>query len=420
MKNKDYFSIVIDEAHGFVTDAAFNSMTENVLKFLILEVGRETRRIYLTATPKVVLEEIVKLENELTKRPHSGFDRLGMLKEEVWINAYFFKRDYSYIQPVFFENDEKVLNYLQKIAEDEKTVIFVKSKKQGMELLEKLGGSKATYIDAENKKNSEEATFLGILKENMFEKQFLIVTRFLDVGVNLKDLKIKNVVLFQWYEEDMLQMVGRKRMAEEEKLNVFIKVPKRTAIESERKKLEKDYEEMLREIENIEKNHNRFYTDLPFPLYFITGNDGMQISYNRFSLAVNRYHVQQLNKLLGETNDEMRFCKNFRKVILKYFWDCKEPKNLEKPDMEEIAEKEEIKLLLEPLLEQELKREQATEISEKIMEIFQVPRRNAQKGQIAISKIKEKFMEYEIPYKIENLSKSGKSGIWMVRRGYYD
>ena len=53
VKNKGYKFVILDEVHAFVGDAAFNPFTEMMFRFLLKDVGKSARRVYLTATPEI-------------------------------------------------------------------------------------------------------------------------------------------------------------------------------------------------------------------------------------------------------------------------------------------------------------------------------------------------------------------------------
>lgn len=416
-KYRNYDFLIIDEVHAFVGDASFNPFTENILRFLVLQIGVEAKRIYMTATPGIVLKEIVDIENEVTGRKPPQFNRYGFPLDDVYLTVYRFQQDYSYVKPVFFEEESTIIKHLLEIPAGEKAIIFVKSKVQGVRMQEKLGKDKAVYMDAENKLATEEKTFNEIIKENYFDKQFLVATRFLDVGVNLKDYRIKHVVIFHIYREEVIQMVGRKRIVGKESVNLYLRIPKPSEIEQEIRRLEDEYTEMEN---NIRKSSNGFrgvFSQLPMPLFVKEEKEGLHIRYNRFSLAINCYHRKQLWRYLEDGRGERMFFEGFKEKILQWIPGHKKCGDLERQGNGDGSLLEEIKCLLDPLLEIELGREALMEVSDKLMDIFKISRRKNQKRQIAMNQIKKKFLEYSLPYTIKNMSKYNKKGIWIIKRG---
>ncbi|MDK2965375.1 DEAD/DEAH box helicase family protein [Lacrimispora sp.] len=414
---KEYDFLIFDEVHAYVGDANFNPFTEDILRFLILQLGMEAKRVYITATPGIVLEEIVNIEKEVTSREWPGVDKYGFPKAEVWLTMYRFRITYNYVQPIFFENEQAIVSLLQELPAEEKVVIFVKSKVQGIRFQEKLGKEKALYLDAENKLTSEEETFYAILRDNCFKEQVLIATRFLDVGVNLKDSQIKHIIVFHTYQEEVIQMLGRRRIKGKEQVNLYIKIPRLSEVEQEIKNLESEYESMQNVILKYSYNSHGCFSQLPMPLYISKKGEDGYISYNKFSLAINKYHHEQLQKFSNGKKDNRAFYEDFKQEVLSWLPEHKKPMDLEKLDNTDLTLEGEIKLLLEPLLGSEFDREKLVELSEKILDIFKIPRRNEQKGQVAMNKIKEKFLDYSLPYVIKNLSKTGKTGLWTVKKG---
>ncbi len=416
-KRKNYDFLIIDEVHAFVGDACFNSFTEEILRLLVLQIGAETKRIYMTATPGIALKEIVDIENEVTGRNPSQFNRYGFPLDDVYLTVYRFQQDYSYVKPVFFEEESTIIKHLLEIPAGEKAIIFVKSKAQGARMQEKLGKDKAVYMDAENKLASEEKTFNEIIKENYFDKQFLVATRFLDVGVNLKDYRIKHVVIFHIYREEVIQMVGRKRIIEKETVNLYIRIPKPSEIEQEIRKLEDEYTEMKNNISKNLKGFKGVFSQLPMPLFVKAEKGGVHICYNRFSMAINDYHRKQLWKYMEDSQVGREFFEGFKEKILQWIPGHKTYGDLERPGNGNGSLLEDIKLLLDPLLGKELGREEMVGISEKLLDIFKISRRRSQKEQIAMNLIRKKFCEYSLPYTIKNMSKCNKTGIWIIERG---
>ncbi|WP_455648904.1 DEAD/DEAH box helicase family protein [Enterocloster citroniae] len=60
-----YDFVILDEVHAFVGDAAFNPYTEITLNFLITEVGAQAVRIYISATPDIVIEKLIEVEQRI-------------------------------------------------------------------------------------------------------------------------------------------------------------------------------------------------------------------------------------------------------------------------------------------------------------------------------------------------------------------
>lgn len=417
---KNYDFLVIDEVHAFVGDAAFNPYTEDILRFLIQEVGRDLKRLYLTATPEIVLQEVVNLEAGVQNRERPGVSRIGLPKDDIWMTLYRFKADYQYAQPFFFEKEDELKMLFQDLPDDEKALIFVRSKVQGVRLREELGREKAVYLDANNKMDDEEMTFFEILEKHKFKQKFLIVTKFLDVGINLKDFAIKTVVLFSHYREEIVQMLGRKRMTQNnETLQIYIRVPTCQEIAKELEQLETEQIEMRRCEYIFQNRFTGFFNELPKPL-FITSEDGtMQCKSNPFSYALNQYHIQDLKAFMAG-GTERNFYENFIRIILSWLPGHQEPRKCKtnKPVIEPLQE--EIHAILEPRVGTELDREGLLVLYKQLMEVLKIERRGDQKDQLPVHILRQKFVELKIPFSFKNMSKNGKKGVWTILRGYWE
>lgn len=217
---KDYKYIVCDECHFFTSDSRFNEYTDKMLKKIVIE-GKDAIRVYMSATPEVAFEPIVreeynlliKQEDDIYQAAYSDFEKekgglqaqrtlakVGMsfnpnngafnyknyneyrqlyeacdedmlfgginrkceeMTSEMKLNIFFYymERDYDYIQQINFyaDHDELIEKINTSVSSDEKWIIFVDSKNQGETLCEKLNRP-----EGESESNKEErAIFLS-------------------------------------------------------------------------------------------------------------------------------------------------------------------------------------------------------------------------------------------------------------------
>lgn len=61
LDNKEYDYIICDECHFFTSDAIFNNETDKILEYIVSQ-GKNSVRIYMTATIETVFEAIVREE----------------------------------------------------------------------------------------------------------------------------------------------------------------------------------------------------------------------------------------------------------------------------------------------------------------------------------------------------------------------
>lgn len=146
-------------------------------------------------------------------------------------------KDYRYITPKIIDLDrddsknngdnsvDDLVQYVEAIGvdKDNKMVIFVESKTYG-EKLEKAfkdtGVASAIFINAKNRNDKDEdetakQAFNKIVETERFEQDILITTAVLDNGVNIKDEKVKHLLILSFDRTQYLQMLGRLRNCEE-------------------------------------------------------------------------------------------------------------------------------------------------------------------------------------------------------------
>ena len=412
---KRYEFILMDEVHAFVGDAVFNPFTERIFRFLLMKVGAKAKRVYLTATPYIILDEIAEIEKEITPIPVPLKTTLGCTRPGIRLTIFRFERDYRYIVPAFFEDEEQILKILEKMPPDKKGLVFVKSRAQGIRWEQRLGERKALYLDAENKRKERAEEFQNILKFQKMEQQFLIATRFMDVGVNLKDVELKVVVLFHFYPEDMIQMLGRKRTSDGETVELYIKLPSAAEIRGDLGKIKLSEEEVRKNIGFL--GSRKYYCQFEHPFYVMRKGDDYILHVNGFFMRYLAYRKRFLMECLQDESNSQTFVENLSKKLLSYLPGCSEPIFLDYLQENDEEIRKQAREKLEQWIDQELNRDDTGILSDQLLEIFGETRRPEQKGQIATGKLNGYLKRYGFPYTISNQSKKGKKGIWKIERG---
>lgn len=220
----EYPVVVFDECHFFISDALFNNKTNEILKKSI-EAFQNSLRIYMTSTPDEVFPSILEEERELMYTfeysLYRGNDPYKYLKKILYYN---FKRYYSYVCTKYFNSKEEILDLIKKDRSEYKWIIFINSKINGKKILERIGSNNAVFITAESKdsQDSDGKIYTQIINEKKFDSKILICTSVLDNGINLKDPLLKNIVIFSYDKTEFLQMLGRKRITDDEKVNLYL------------------------------------------------------------------------------------------------------------------------------------------------------------------------------------------------------
>ena len=279
LQRKRFKYIICDECHFFTSDATFNTETDLMLEDIVKN-GSNSVRIYMSATPEVALEPIIKFEYDVKKELLDYFiielkkyrkspefliklvngvrqDFLGVsgcqysisrdiilrngdidkvIEEEesnlkISFKFYYIPRDYNYLNfQATYSKVEDLLPYIEKSKG--KWLIFINDNKRAKEFQKKLREKNISsgFISRESIKNDngsqEEYDYL--IEEETFRPQILISTSIIDNGINIsnKDItkdcdKVLNIAVEETNRTQFLQMIGRIR-ASSEPINLYI------------------------------------------------------------------------------------------------------------------------------------------------------------------------------------------------------
>ena len=202
-----YKYIVYDEFHYFVSDTNFNKSTD--ISFTEIMRQRQCIKLFMSATGE-------KVEYYLSRRNRKN------------ICKYSLSSNYSYVQQLtFFLQDEDV-NYIADmcIKHDTKAIFFIQSATKAYKFYKQYadysifncGKSDAHY------KYVDEEQISAMLKNEQFDKQFLITTSCFDAGANIIDRDVKIIVADIKDISSLIQCLGRKRSIDGgDKVSFFIK-----------------------------------------------------------------------------------------------------------------------------------------------------------------------------------------------------
>ena len=238
LDNNHYDYIVCDEAHFFIQDSLFNHFTDDILHYIVNQ-GRNSIRIYMSATLNLAMESILREEYSIIEKENlkhkeyiNNLDSLSqflMSNIKIYLSAkiYYIKRNYNQIKDIYGFND---LDQLADTINHSKSkwLIFVKSSSDG-ELLEKKINKRSRVFISRKRIETDtniEKTYDSIISNQYYNHDVLITTSILDNGINLlldsKYRPIRNIVLFSLDKTQFLQMLGRVRTTKEKSLNLFL------------------------------------------------------------------------------------------------------------------------------------------------------------------------------------------------------
>lgn len=150
---------------------------------------------------------------------------------------------------------------------DNKWLIFVDNKNEGRKLHKYLQSKNIStaYTDAELSKPSDIQKKLATT--GSFDESVLIATSVIDCGINIKqEEKIYNIVISATDRTEFIQMLGRKRLAPGDRVNLWVRVPSKASFNFQEKQYQFDLDlaEELYKIRNCmvqgRFDHERYTT----------------------------------------------------------------------------------------------------------------------------------------------------------------
>ena len=305
MSSYDY--IIADECHYFFTDSEFNDQTDVAYNAIINQ--KNAVIIFMSATAKTFFD---------------WGKKEGVLKEE---NIYRVPEDYSYFSNLFlYKNDMLTTLIDQILATETDTKIIVFTSVNRIKRMYSIYGDNACYYssiytrDKIMKKIRDENCI--VYKDDgtiTFDKRILFTTIALDVGISLRDKRIKHIFCEIVNPETLKQAIGRKRIIDnDDKVDVYIKIMQKNWIEmnlSKRKNQIEQAESFLKDkvafiqssrLDNRENIRNN-------PLFYSKKNaEGTNAE-----LAVNRLKLQHYKNDCALRDEMLRT--NYMKVIIPLF-----------------------------------------------------------------------------------------------------
>ncbi len=198
---ENYDFICYDEVHYLLSDSPFNTNTD-ILMNPIKYPSKDKIFLFLTATPQAIIRYNSTYEFKYTA-----------------------ENNYDYIDNLFFYiKNDTVENILRSIPYNEKAIYFGTAL-NAFELSNRF--SESEFICSTNNREfsnkSSKTTAKEIENENDFKCRFLFSTKVLDNGINIISPNLKHIIIDMIDPIDMIQCFGRKRIMDDEKINLYIK-----------------------------------------------------------------------------------------------------------------------------------------------------------------------------------------------------
>lgn len=213
LENKDfnlnkYTYIICDEFHYFMSDAAFNKITD--ISFDKIIKSKNNIKIFMSATG-----------NHMKKYLNN--------KKKINTIDYKLKISYRFIKSLYFFNKNQTLENLieECIEKNQKAIVFIDSAERVYKIYTKFKDHSIFNCSKYNNKyykKVDKNIIDDILEKERFEKNILITTTCMDAGVNIIDKDVKHIILDVKDIGSLIQCIGRRRILNnKDKINVYIK-----------------------------------------------------------------------------------------------------------------------------------------------------------------------------------------------------
>ena len=226
LNRERYKFTVFEEIHYILEDSIFNPHIYYLLQFIqkahsikvFMSATLEETKNYLLNTEilgKIIPYSNVRL-NEFVEREQLDGYIYQCLGRQKYIWKYSIPKQRRKLIVKYFKDFHQIVELINR--SEEKWLIFVSNKAS-------VGSWKSAIrksVDVIYADNKEKELVDQIVKYERFEKQVLITTKLLDNGVNFKDQQLCNIVIDTISRVEFLQMLGRKRILEDETANLFI------------------------------------------------------------------------------------------------------------------------------------------------------------------------------------------------------
>lgn len=212
---KEFDLIICDEFHYFLVDSTFNANTQISYDFIFKETYG--LKLFLSATPQGIMDYIKT--DDILSMPLEGKENFKLRGEILRGNkkpyTHELPKNYDYLNIKYLSKDEEITEIVKNSKG--KTVIFISSKESGEKLKKNLeeNNIECIFITAGNKETEAKENVEELVYTNSFSKKVLITTSVLDVGVNLLDTEIENMIIAANEPVEFLQMLGRFRVIQE-------------------------------------------------------------------------------------------------------------------------------------------------------------------------------------------------------------
>ena len=385
---QDYAFVVIDEYPSLFVDSLYSPLSEETLKKIICTF-RKCRRIYLSGTPQEALEYVYHYEYFYGNHSLNPSFRNNPFHKFFYVYAMDF--DYSYLKPHFFTKHSTLIELIRKRS-TENWIIFVHNKSVGEYLKNQLADYNLSveFFTADSEKDCE--MYQALLSKEKLTNNLIITTRVLDVGINIKhgptaDNKIFNMVIYEDDPCEIIQMIGRKRVSDDETVNVYFFAPNLEELKSRQRTVTNRINTAKKQIAAVEAKE--YLETISPPLYF----NGKELKINPFYLSKlkidsNRY--EQLITSMEKCNSCDEQNQVYSNFILGYF----DGATYDEDSLFILNLDKELEKILNQYLNKKIHTDKFQEISLQLKELLGENRVKPSDNAPGINKVKELLLPY--------------------------
>ena len=217
---KEFQYVVCDEAHYFLSDSLFNTQTCRSFQ-PIIEASINNVTIFMSATLDRIRYYVKNVHNTIIAQTMNASCCPSVVR--FW--DYDYDANYKNYNVFYCESWEEYLDYIQE--NKRKALVFVASISDGNDIMKSCSkrGISAVFLNSEAKtyaEGYEYSVINNIVEKKCYDEQVLIATAILDTGVSIWDDELHDVAIFNYNYEQFIQMLGRKRCKEDEKINLTL------------------------------------------------------------------------------------------------------------------------------------------------------------------------------------------------------
>lgn len=292
--------VICDEAHYFLVDSAFNPKTQFSFESLC-DVMPYVPVIMMSATQERLIPIMKKAYDMSFEKIKQGKQ---FYKGNSQTRTYEMQWDFSRYNFQYAVDYKELVKYIT--FSKEKFLIFVPSITEGNKIknmIEKMDfNTEVRMLTSEEKRENgtiEHKIWKQIIEKNCFDCRILIATAILDNGISIHDAELKNVVVLASTREEFLQMLGRRRVKGDEKINVIILFRKKSYYTTKR---DREYLPLINAYKSFKYNPD---------IYNITaiwnGNIELFKKAKRFSVVDSKQKYNLILKLNEFSENEFKY-----------------------------------------------------------------------------------------------------------------